>query len=85
MIEPGTDTTDYLLSELLRHTRCLVVSLDDGATVTGLECPWGDWSLEALQLGHALPDSLHAVLAATPPAAPQATKLRTRSSDRRNT
>ena len=66
-MNPGKSTADYLNRDVLRHTRCLVIALDGGATVTGLECPWGEWSLEALQVGSPLPEALCAVLDAAPP------------------
>ena len=61
------ETAEYLQTELLRDTRCLVVLLDADGTVTGLECPWGEWPLAALLIGSPLPEPLRAVLDASTP------------------
>ena len=62
------ETAEYLQTEVLRDTRCLVVLLDKDGTVAGLESPWGDWPLAALRIGSPLPEPLRAVLEASPPA-----------------
>lgn len=66
-MNPGKATADCLYTEVLQNTRCLLVSLDEPGTVTGLDCPWGEWSLQALQVGQPLPEPLRAVLDSAPP------------------
>ena len=61
------ETAEYLQTEVLLDTRCLVVLLDADGRVTGLECPWGEWPLAALLIGSPLPEPLRAVLEASPP------------------
>ncbi len=60
-------TADYLYTEVLRNTHCLVITLDNERCVTDIYCPWGECSLDSLEPGGPLPDPLDAVLAATPP------------------
>ncbi len=59
-------TTDYLHTEVLRNAHCLIVSLDETGRVAELDCPWGEWALESVQVGQALPEPLNAVLDAVP-------------------
>ena len=59
------ETAEYLYTNVLQNTRCLVVSLDAGGIVTQLDCPWGKWAIESVQTGSHLPLPLHAILEAT--------------------
>lgn len=68
-------TAEYLRTEVLRDTRCLVALLDTDGTVTGLECPWGEWPLAALRIGSLLPEPLCAVLDISPPDPNQAVQF----------
>lgn len=60
-------TADYLYTEVLRSTQCLVITIDGEHCVTGLDCPWGEWNLDSLEIGRPLPEPLSAVLSATRP------------------
>lgn len=60
------ETAEYLYTEVLQNTRCLLVSLDAGGIVTQLDCPWGNWAIEDVETGSPLPLPLRAILDATP-------------------
>lgn len=56
------ETAKYLYTEVLRKTRCLVITLDADGFVTRLDCPWGDWIIEGVETGSDLPQPLRAIL-----------------------
>ena len=60
------ETVDYLYKEVLQNTRCLIVSLDASGVVIDLACPWGNWSVDDIEIGKSLPDTLRAILDVTP-------------------
>jgi signal transduction histidine kinase len=60
------ETADYLYKEVLNNTRCLVISLNAGNVVFELECPWGEWSVDAIRVGSPLPEPLRAVMDTAP-------------------
>lgn len=60
------ETAEYLVNEVLQNTHCLIVSVNASGVVTDLACPWGDCSVESIKIGSHLPDTLNAILDATP-------------------
>lgn len=61
-----TEITDYLHREVLQNTRCLAVSLNALAVVTDIDQLLGDWSVKGVVIGQPLPETLAAVVDATP-------------------
>jgi signal transduction histidine kinase len=59
-------TTDFLYEEVLCNTHCLVVSLEETGLIAAIDRPWGEWTLESIQVGQPLPEPLTAVLESVP-------------------
>ena len=60
------ESAEYLYNEVLQSTRCLTVSVNASGVVTDLACPWGDWLVADIEIGSCLPETLLAILNATP-------------------
>ncbi len=60
-----SETIEYLYKEVLRTTQCLILALNNAGEVEGMECPWGNWSIDTIRIGSLLPEPLQAVLDAS--------------------
>lgn len=60
------ETAEYLVSQVLQKTRCLVVSLDASRVVTDIACPWGTFTVKSIKIGSHLPDTLKALMDSLP-------------------